>query len=122
MELLTKAIKNKLSRLYSNEKKPANRVPIVVKFFTPDANWTWYATEADAIVQNPDGTFREEAANYDGPDKVDDIQFFGFVKGLEGELGYFNLSELKEIRGAFGLPIERDMHFGEHTLAEVMQE
>lgn len=60
----------------------------VVKFFTPDSNWTWYATEFDG----------------------DDL-FFGLVDGFEKEIGYFRLSELKSVKGALGLPIERDMFF-----------
>ncbi|MBV6396745.1 MAG: hypothetical protein HFACDABA_02345 [Anaerolineales bacterium] len=67
-----------------------------VKFFTPDAGWTWYASE------------------FDGKDI-----FFGLVSGLEVELGYFALSELEEIRGPMGLPIERDLHFEPTTLKKV---
>lgn len=37
--------------------------------------------------------------------------FFGYVIGLEAELGYFSLSELEQIRGALGLPVERDLYF-----------
>ena len=60
-----------------------------VKYFTPDANWTWYATE------------------YDPEERV----FFGLVIGLEQELGYFSLDDLEAARGPLGLPIERDLHF-----------
>ena len=56
-----------------------------VKFFTPDANWTWYATE------------------YDGEDI-----FYGLVDGFEKEIGYFSLFELKNVKGPLGLSIERD--------------
>jgi hypothetical protein len=59
-----------------------------VKFFISDAQWTWYASEFDG----------------------EDI-FFGLVIGLEIELGYFSLSELKSVKGPLGLPIERDLHF-----------
>jgi hypothetical protein len=98
MKLLTKEIKEKLPQLYSQEKKTPEQVKVIVKFFTPWTNWTWYATE------------------FDGDD-----QFFGFVRGLDAELGYFSLSELKRIKGPGGLKIERDLYFGEeHTLAEVM--
>ena len=61
---------------------------VYLKLFTPDSNWTWFATE------------------FDGKDT-----FFGLVDGLERELGYFNLSELESIKGPLGLPIERDLHF-----------
>jgi len=71
--------------VYSGEKKGLNALA-QVKFFTPDAQWTWYASE------------------YDG----DDI-FFGLVSGLELEFGYFSLKELQEIKGLMGLPIERKL-------------
>ena len=63
---------------------------IVVKFFTPWSNWTWYATEFDP----------------------EDLRFFGLVDGFEREWGYFSLEELLEIRGPAGLRIERDLHIG----------
>jgi hypothetical protein len=65
---------------------------IIVKFFCPWNQWTWYATEAEL---QEDG----------------DWLFFGYVVGLEKELGYFVLSELQSVKGPFGLKIERDMHF-----------
>ena len=67
------------------------------KFFTPDSNWTWYATE------------------FDGKDL-----FFGFVKGHFPELGYFSLSELEAVRGPLGLPIERDLAFTPTPLRELL--
>ena len=94
MKLLTKENIKSLPALYANE-EVADPVA-VVKFFTPDANWTWYATE------------------FDGEDT-----FFGLVDGFEKELGYFSLKELKTIKGAFGLPVERDMHFKPTPLSEL---
>jgi len=86
MKLLTKELIEKLPELYSqeNEKDPV----IICKFFTPDANWTWYALE------------------FDGKDT-----FFGLVDGFEKELGYFSLAELQAVRGQLGLPVERDLYF-----------
>ncbi len=68
-----------------------------VKFFTPDANWTWYVTEYDPLQQI----------------------FFGLVFGLEEELGSFSLKELQEARGHLHLPVERDLYWEPKTLAEV---
>ena len=96
MKLLTKELLEKLPKLYTQEEKGLDAVA-VVKFFTPDSNWTWYATE------------------FDGEDT-----FFGLVEGIEKELGYFRLSELKSIRGTLGLPIERDLYFKPKTLKELM--
>ena len=48
MKLLTVEVRQRLPRLYSQEKTDD---PIVhVKFFTPDSNWTWLVTEGE-----PDG-------------------------------------------------------------------
>jgi hypothetical protein len=68
-----------------------------VKFFTPDGGWTWYGSE------------------FDGTDL-----FFGFVVGIEPELGYFSLAELKTVRGALGLPIERDRWFKPTPLRQLL--
>ena len=94
MELLTVEIRAQLPALYSQENTPD---PIAyVKFFTPDSNWTWYATE------------------FDGEDL-----FFGLVQGFEEELGYFCLSELLEARGPLGLKIERHLYFKPTPLSQV---
>jgi hypothetical protein len=70
MELLTAALRASLPRLYSQEGNPDPTVHL--KFFTPDSDWTWFATEGE-----PQG---------------DDFLFFGYVCGLEEEWGYFVLS------------------------------
>ncbi len=94
MELLTKEIRSRLPPLYSAETEPD---PLLrAKFFTPDSNWTWYVIE------------------FDGQDL-----FFGLVVGFEAELGYFRLSELQEVRGPLGLPIERDLFFTPIPLSHV---
>ena len=94
MELLTPELREMLPPLYSQEHEED---PLVIcKFFTPDAQWTWYALEFDG----------------------DDV-FFGLVVGLEPELGYFLLSELTRARGPLGLPIERDVHFSPTRLSQV---
>jgi hypothetical protein len=96
MKLITKEVLRRLPPLGSQEEKGLEAMA-VVKFFTPDASWTWWASE------------------FDGEDL-----FFGLVHGFEKELGYFRLSELKQIRGALGLPVERDRYFRPKTLGELM--
>jgi len=91
-------LKKKLPKLYTNENKKPEETPIIIKFFHPLSNWTWYATEGE---KQEDG----------------DWMFFGLVRGMENELGYFTLSQLQSVK-VMGLPIERDMYFGKHTLAE----
>ena len=95
MELLTPEIREALPLLYANEEEGL-AAQALVKFFTPDSNWTWYASEFDG----------------------EDI-FFGLVIGFEAELGYFSLQELQSVRGPLGLPIERDLHYKPRSLAEL---
>jgi Protein of unknown function (DUF2958) len=66
--------------------------PPVVKLFTPDANATWLLSECDP----------------DDPDRL-----FGLCDLGLGypELGYVWLKEITDLRGPFGLPVERDEHF-----------
>ena len=95
MNLLPDEIRRKLPNLCDQEKLGAEAIAYV-KYFTPDSNWSWYATE------------------FDGRDT-----FFGLVDGFEKELGYFSLLELKAARGPLGLPIERDLYWKPRTLREI---
>lgn len=64
----------------------------VVKLFTPDANCTWLLSEID-----PEDT---------------DIAFGLCDLGMGfPELGSVYLPEITELRGRFGLPVERDLSF-----------
>lgn len=96
--LLPDEIRAQLPPLYSGEEQGLE-AKALVKFFTPDSSWTWYATE------------------FDGEDT-----FFGLVSGLEVELGYFSLSELEAARGPLGLPIERDKFFKPTSLRELQEQ
>jgi len=104
MKLLPKEIREKLPALYSQDGKGGKAIAYV-KFFTPYAAWTWYATEGEP-VKNESGA------------EVD-FQFFGLVEGLEKELGYFMLSELEAIRGQMGLPVEQDLYWQPKTLQDI---
>ena len=122
MKLLTKEIRKSLPVLGTHESKEAKDVPIVVKFFTPTSNWTWYATEASCILKDGTSiglTFIDETPN--AWDEIEDVIFFGLVRGFEAELGNFSYNELKSVKGPFGLGVERDMYFGKHTLAEAQE-
>jgi hypothetical protein len=98
MKLITKEIRVATPPLYSTQLKAPADILIIAKFFTPWSNWTWYMTELDE----------------------DDDLAFGFVVGLYSESGYFTISELKSLLGPGGLTIERDLHFGKHSLAEIL--
>jgi hypothetical protein len=95
---MTKEIELIMPPIGSQEEKGYDAI-VHVKYFTPDSNWTWFATE------------------YDPVDRI----FFGLVQGFETELGYFSLDELEESRGQLGLPIERDLYFTPKPLKEIMK-
>ena len=42
--------------------------------------------------------------------------------GLENEFGTIDIKELKEVRGPFGLPIERDISFDSIKEKQLMEE
>ena len=96
MILMTKQIEAQLPKLHENDGQGYD-AKAIVKFFTPDSNWTWYATE------------------YDPEERM----FFGLVDGFEKELGYFSLDELEQLRGPFGLPVERDTWWKPTPLNEI---
>ena len=99
MELMTKELERKFPPLYATEHSKPEDIKIIAKYFHPFSKWTWYATE------------------YDPENRI----FFGLVRGFETEMGYFSLTEMEEIKNPMGLGIERDLYFGVHTLAEVME-
>ena len=72
-----------------------------VKLFTPDSNWTWYIIELS---------------------KTDVNSCFGYVQGIESELGYFTLEELEEVHGPLGLAIERDIWFEPIRFSQLKKE
>ena len=107
MKLLPKEIREQLPPLYSQDGKGGKAI-VYVKYFTPSSSWTWLATEGEPVLDES----RNEI----------DYRFFGLVFGHEREFGYFLLSELEEVRGPMGLPIERDLYFKPKTLEEIAPE
>ena len=99
MKLLSKEL---LARFAKLGKQEDSSDPIVIaKFFNPTGAGTWYATEYDPASQ----------------------EFFGFVSifgDWNDEWGSFSLDELQSYTGKFGLGIERDIHFGEKRISEVV--
>jgi hypothetical protein len=107
--LLDPESRARLPHLYSQERTGLDALA-QVKFFTPDASWTWYASE---------GSLVDEDGYYDTDKEKVDFFFFGLVVGHETELGYFALSELEQARGPLGLPVERDLDFQPISLREL---
>jgi hypothetical protein len=101
MKLLTKSIHAALLRNGRIRETLAEEdfIP-VVKLFTPDANCTWLLTELDP--EEPDIAFG-----------LCDLGM-GFP-----ELGSVRISELESVRGALGLPVERDRYFEPHHTLSV---
>ena len=100
MDLLPEELRKALPPLYSQESSSS---PMAwIKFFTPDAGWTWLVTEGS---EEEDG----------------DWLLFGYVIGLEEEWGCFSLSEIAGIRGPLQLPVERDLWFQPGPIDEVLR-
>jgi hypothetical protein len=97
-QLMPDDVRKQLPPIYAQEKLGGKAIARV-RYFTPDSNWTWYATE------------------FDGEDT-----FFGLVDGQYRELGYFSLAELQTVHGPHGMPIERDLHWRPATLQEIAPE
>jgi len=100
MKLLTQANLKALPAQGSTIGKGADHIIAQVKFFCPWNSWTWYAVE-----YNPECRL-----------------FYGLVDGFEKEVGYWGLEELEDIKGPFGLKIERDRHFTPTPISKLMEE
>lgn len=98
MKLLTKAILERFRALGSQDGKGFDAV-VPCRFFDPQGSWTWYPTE-----YNPEHQ-----------------EFFGYVHGVEDEWGPFSLTELEDVKGRLGLPMERELGFKEMTLREALK-
>lgn len=93
MELIPKELLKSIPELYATER---SLNPICyIKLFTPDTQWTWFIIELD------------RKTNF----------CYGYVQGLDNELGYFSLDEIKEVKGPLGLKVERDLFFNPTALS-----
>ena len=105
MQLLTDDVKAIIPALYSTDDGDTDTLGarmVTVKFFTPWSNWTWYVLE--------------------GAEEDGDYLFYGYVEGLENEFGYFTLRELEQVKGPFGLTIERDLYWTPKPISEIATE
>lgn len=103
MKLLTAEIEKRLAKHpFGSQEGKLCDAEVLVKFFG-GSSCTWLVTEAQ---KNEEGEW----------------EFFGAVTLYgpgEWEWGYFNLSELKELRfPPFGLPIERDLYLPKYATAK----
>jgi hypothetical protein len=97
LKLITEAIRKSFPKIGETDGKLPSERKIVCKLFSCFSNFTWYCLE------------------FDGEDTL-----FCYVKGHENEYGYSSLNELQNTKWQ-GVPaVERDMHYGDHTLQEVL--
>jgi hypothetical protein len=104
--LITKAIEKNLPAFEKGEGLAR------VKWFTPWTGWTWWCSEAEAVLA--DGT-NVPLTDPRAKDRID-VRCWGLVKGEFTEYGYWLLSELRAMRGPADLHIERDLYFGPKPL------
>ena len=98
MKLLTKELLKKLPPIgHSIETKEEPQA--IVKWFTPDSNWTWYVAEYDP----------------------ENGMCWGLVDGFEKEFGFFTIDEIQKLKGPLKLPIERDMWFEKCNLNSLVR-
>lgn len=116
MQLITEEAAPRLKAAYeASAKTGESSQAVIAKFFTPWAGATWYITEGMPVDENGEPTSIENARDW---------HLFGFCNLGDreaAELGYVMLSDLESVRGPAGLRVERDLHYGEHTLDEVMK-
>ena len=96
MQLLNKTCIKGVPNLYEQDGKGEQAI-VHLKFFID--GWTWFLTELNPETGEAFGKVCSPAE----PD---------------GELGYFNLIELSQLRGSIGHGVERDRYWTKCTLAE----
>lgn len=97
MELIPKELLESIPKLYETEELVNPTCHI--KLFTPDARWTWYIIEIS----------------------IDENLCYGYVQGLDNELCYFSLDEIKQVKGPLGLKVERDLSFTPKPLSKLRE-
>ncbi len=103
--LITMADERLLPPLYAQDGLGREAIAHL-KFFTPDASFTWYMTEYDSADRAGFGLVINEAMRDQCP---------------EGELGYFSVDELEALSGPLGLPVERDQFFTPRPLSQCVE-
>ena len=94
MELLTEELKRQLPPL--DAIRHADDPIVHVVFYMPLMDWTWYLMEFDGRGQ-----------------------FYGLEEGDQVKWGMFSLWELQQLRGPFGVEIQRDLDFTPTPLSEI---
>ena len=119
MKLMTKAIATKLIKAdIAVMETGGGADEVIVKYFTPWANATWYIASGTPLNENGEPDYEA------GADAVD-WHLFGYCDLGMGpgcsELGYVLLSEMAKLRGPAGLMVERDYGYEGYKLADVQE-
>ena len=94
MKLITKEIEEKFNKHpFGSQDGLGGDSEVLVKYFNPAGAGTWLITEAE---KQEDG----------------DWILYGYCHIFEWEWGTVSLKELENIKGPFGLGIERDLYTG----------
>jgi len=95
MKLITKELEKEFEKFpIGSQDGLGGKAKVIAKFFNPAGVGTWLITEANKLENG-------------------DYEMFGYCHlGYDdlAELGYVHLSELEQIKGPFGLGIERDLY------------
>jgi len=93
--LIPKELREQIPPLYATEEE--TNPTVYVKLFID--GWSWFITEMS----------------------MDNDTAFGYVVSpfCDGELGYFSLNEIVELKGSLGLGVERDLYFKPTPLSEI---
>ena len=97
IKLMTKAIERELDKtpIGSTDDVAFPHRKVIVKYFLPGSAKTWYVVEGERRDDEYEWTF------------------YNLMEGGDNgpEWGYITLGQLKQIRGQFKLPVERDRHY-----------
>lgn len=125
MKLLTKAIAEKLIAGYRHSAETGeSATEVVVKYFTPWANATWYITEGMPVTETGEPVAEEYHDWLLGHHERYDWHLYGWCDlgdAMNAELGYVMLSDLKGLKGPAGLRVERDLYSTTPSMAEVLE-
>ena len=115
-DLMPLEVQKALPGLEETAHLKSSEMPIVVKYFHPTLNFTWYIGAGDKME---DGEYLQPGKN-GGVEEIfieGSWMLFGWYDlGMETpELGYVSLHDLKTLHeeqvGLKALPVERDLHF-----------
>lgn len=111
----TQEIIKRIPPLYAQDGKGDDAI-VHVKFFLTGSNWTWFITEASAVIDDEYVALKDVKPG----DDIEEIVMFGMTHGQFNELGYTHFGELLGVRSPmFRLPVERDLHYGPTRLGDI---